>query len=194
MGFACEEDARRVLEVLPKRFGKYGLTIHPDKTRLVPFRSRRRGPTGRTRAGCPTGDVRPPGVHALLGPVAAGELGGEAEDGGEPVQPGGQEDRRSGVGRTGIGRSAEQHQTLSQKLRGHFAYYGITGNGRSVAAVPARGGRASGGSGCRAARGAAAFAGTASAGCWSVIRCRRRGWSTRCTVAQRTPDLTSRMP
>jgi hypothetical protein len=38
MGFACEEDARRVLEVLPKRFGKHGLTIHPDKTRLVPFR------------------------------------------------------------------------------------------------------------------------------------------------------------
>ena len=29
MGFACEEDARRVLEVLPKRFGKYGLT-HPS--------------------------------------------------------------------------------------------------------------------------------------------------------------------
>jgi len=39
MGFSCEEDARRVLDVLPKRFGKYGLTIHPDKTRLVPFRS-----------------------------------------------------------------------------------------------------------------------------------------------------------
>src|SRR5450631_1078977 len=39
MGFACEEDARRVLDVLPKRFGKYGLTIHPDKTRLVSFRS-----------------------------------------------------------------------------------------------------------------------------------------------------------
>jgi len=37
MGFACEEDARRVLEVLPKRFGKFGLTLHPDKTRLVPF-------------------------------------------------------------------------------------------------------------------------------------------------------------
>jgi RNA-directed DNA polymerase len=37
MGFACEEDARRVLEVLPKRFGKYGLALHPDKTRLVPL-------------------------------------------------------------------------------------------------------------------------------------------------------------
>ncbi len=37
MGFACEEDARRVLEVLPQRFGRYGLTLHPKKTRLVPF-------------------------------------------------------------------------------------------------------------------------------------------------------------
>src|SRR5438270_5850545 len=37
MGFACEADARRVLEVLPKRYGKYGLTLHPDKTRLVSF-------------------------------------------------------------------------------------------------------------------------------------------------------------
>src|SRR5436309_1757511 len=37
MGFSREEDARRVMEVLPKRFEKYGLTIHPEKTRLVPF-------------------------------------------------------------------------------------------------------------------------------------------------------------
>lgn len=37
IGFACEEDARRVLEVLPKRFAKYGLQIHPDKTRLLRF-------------------------------------------------------------------------------------------------------------------------------------------------------------
>ena len=37
LGFAREDDARRVLEVLPKRLGKYGLQIHPDKTRLVPF-------------------------------------------------------------------------------------------------------------------------------------------------------------
>src|SRR5258707_11856648 len=44
MGFTCEEDARRVLDVLPKRFGKYGLTIHPTKTRLVPFRPPSRSP------------------------------------------------------------------------------------------------------------------------------------------------------
>lgn len=38
MGFSHEEDARRVMDVRPKRFGKYGLTLHPAKTRLVPFR------------------------------------------------------------------------------------------------------------------------------------------------------------
>jgi group II intron reverse transcriptase/maturase len=35
---ANEHDARRVLAVLPKRFGRYGLTLHPEKTRLVAFR------------------------------------------------------------------------------------------------------------------------------------------------------------
>jgi|SRR5665213_1306920 len=45
MGFACEEDARRVLAVLPKRLGKYGLTIHPDKTRLLPFQRPNRSPS-----------------------------------------------------------------------------------------------------------------------------------------------------
>jgi hypothetical protein len=49
MGFTCEEDARRVLEVLPKRFGKYGLALHPEKTRLVPFQRPPVGPTVRPR-------------------------------------------------------------------------------------------------------------------------------------------------
>ena len=42
LGFAREDDVRRVLAVLPKRFGKFGLTLHPDKTRLVDFRRPRR--------------------------------------------------------------------------------------------------------------------------------------------------------
>src|SRR5712691_12864363 len=55
MGFTCERDARRVLAVLPKRFGKYGLTIHPDKTRLVPFvrPPSRPAPAGVQRAPAP---------------------------------------------------------------------------------------------------------------------------------------------
>src|SRR5262249_13945937 len=36
--FSSERDARRVLAVLPKRFGKYGLALHAAKTRLVAFR------------------------------------------------------------------------------------------------------------------------------------------------------------
>ena len=34
MGFSSEEDARRVMDVLPRRFGKYGLTLHPIRGHL----------------------------------------------------------------------------------------------------------------------------------------------------------------
>jgi RNA-directed DNA polymerase len=37
--FKRKADAERVLAVLPKRLGKFGLQLHPDKTRLVDFRS-----------------------------------------------------------------------------------------------------------------------------------------------------------
>jgi RNA-directed DNA polymerase len=59
IGFTEDEDARRVMEVLPKRFGKYGLTIHPDKTRLVPFRK----PEGDRRSP----DDNSPGTFDFLG-------------------------------------------------------------------------------------------------------------------------------
>jgi RNA-directed DNA polymerase len=36
--FEHERDARRVFDVLPKRMAKYGLTLHPEKTRLIDFR------------------------------------------------------------------------------------------------------------------------------------------------------------
>jgi len=59
MGFAHEEDAHRVLVVLSKRFGRYGLILHPDKTRLLAFRSpvARRG----------LGDKSDPGSFDFLG-------------------------------------------------------------------------------------------------------------------------------
>ncbi|MBI4082908.1 MAG: hypothetical protein HY423_09895 [Candidatus Lambdaproteobacteria bacterium] len=41
LGFANEQDARRVLEVLPKRLARFGLAVYPRKTRLVAF-----GPQG----------------------------------------------------------------------------------------------------------------------------------------------------
>jgi hypothetical protein len=38
--FAHKDDAERVLHVLGKRLGKYGLELHPDKTRMIDFRFR----------------------------------------------------------------------------------------------------------------------------------------------------------
>lgn len=51
MAFSREDDARRIYEVLPKRFGKYGLTLHPEKTRLLNSAGRREaGGGGRRRS------------------------------------------------------------------------------------------------------------------------------------------------
>ena len=35
LGFTNEDDATRVMQVLPKRMAKYGLSLHPEKTRLI---------------------------------------------------------------------------------------------------------------------------------------------------------------
>lgn len=51
-----------MLDVLPKRFGKYGLALHPDKTRLVPFRPLARQPD----PSHPKGNSQP-GTFDLLG-------------------------------------------------------------------------------------------------------------------------------
>src|SRR3954466_1672005 len=37
IGVSREDDARRIMDVLPKRMSKYGLTVHPEKTRLIRF-------------------------------------------------------------------------------------------------------------------------------------------------------------
>jgi RNA-directed DNA polymerase len=37
IGCELEVDARRIMAVLPKRFARYGLTIHPTKTALIAF-------------------------------------------------------------------------------------------------------------------------------------------------------------
>ena len=40
LGFTDEQDAKRVMEVLPKRFGKYKLSLHPDKTKFIDLYSK----------------------------------------------------------------------------------------------------------------------------------------------------------
>jgi hypothetical protein len=128
MGFSREADARRVMEVLPKRFEKYGLTIHPEKTRLVPFERPGADPDGASS------EARtPPGTFDLLGFTHSWA---RSRNGSWVVKrkTSGSRFRRglkalSGWCRLNRHRPIEdQHRTLSQKLVGHFAYYGITGN------------------------------------------------------------------
>src|SRR5512135_389867 len=128
MGFTCEGDARRVMEVLPKRFEKYGLTIHPEKTRLVPFER----PSDRPQPSA-TPARTPAGTFDLLGFT---HYWGRSRRGRWVVKRKTSKSRfRRGLAamaqwcRMNRHRAlADQHQALSQKLRGHFAYYGITGN------------------------------------------------------------------
>ena len=131
MSFACEEDARRVLEVLPKRFGKYGLTLHPEKTRLVPFQRPAR-PLSETSE-----EEARPGTFDLLGFT---HYWGRSRRGAWVVKRQTARSRfrralRSIADWCRLNRHqpvGQQCQTLGQKLRGHFAYYGITGNLRAL--------------------------------------------------------------
>jgi group II intron reverse transcriptase/maturase len=120
--FEHEEDARRVLAALPQRLAKYGLRLHPDKTRLVDFR-------------------RPPGSGGSQRGLSFELLGfthfwGRSRKGRRVVR------RKTASARFSralvrIGQwcpthrhwsLAEQHVALSRQLQGHYAYYGITGN------------------------------------------------------------------
>jgi hypothetical protein len=122
--FAQVEDAMRVLDVLPKRFGKYGLTLHPDKTRLVTFRRPDRAASE---------GVNAPGTFDLLGFT---HYWARSRKGKWVVKQRTAKDRFS---RT-LRRFREwcrshrhapvkaQHLALVRKLNGHYAYYGITSN------------------------------------------------------------------
>lgn len=128
-----EDDARRVLAVLPKRFGKFGLELHPAKTRLVHFGRPRRSAEG--KGDDDTG--RRPGTFDFLGLT---HYWGRTRRGGWAVK------QRTMAKR--LNRSikavadwcrrfrhlpvAVQHWKLSQKVRGHYNYYGITGNSMAL--------------------------------------------------------------
>jgi group II intron reverse transcriptase/maturase len=133
MGFAWEQDARRVLDVLPKRFGKYGLTIHPDKTRLVPFVRPTNHPA---KPGSP--EVPAPGSFDFLGFT---HYWSRSKRGNWVVKrktAGSRFHRAVQMIATWCRRNrhlpiAEQYQALKRKLQGHFAYYGgLIGNTRSL--------------------------------------------------------------
>jgi RNA-directed DNA polymerase len=133
MGFACEADARRVLAVLPQRFGKYGLTIHPDKTRLVPFlRPASRPAKAGSEAPPPAESFDFLGFTHFWSRSKKGFWVVKRKTAGSRFQ---RALKRIAVW-CRLNRHlpiAEQHRVLGQKLRGHYAYYGgLIGNLRSV--------------------------------------------------------------
>lgn len=120
MVFKRLDDAQRVFKVLPKRFGKYGLNIHQEKTRLVDFRH-------------PWDSRKKPETFDFLGFT---HYWGKTRKGGFSVK------RKTSSKKLRL-RLKEinqwckknrhmtlewQHGKILQKLRGHYAYYGITGN------------------------------------------------------------------
>jgi group II intron reverse transcriptase/maturase len=129
MLFEHEEDARRVMDVLPKRFGKYGLALHPDKTRLVPFKRPDRAPRRRDDDDGPDGT----GTFDFLGFTIHW---GKSLAGKWVVRERTARDRfrRALVSlsewckRNRHAPLEQQQRVLNAKLRGHFGYFGRIGN------------------------------------------------------------------
>lgn len=129
--FAREDDAHRVLAVLPKRLGKYGLTLHPEKTRLVPFNRPRGGTKGQGNNG--NGAPSCPGTFTFLGFT---HYWGKSQKGRwVPKRKTSKESFARGLRRiTQWLRDhrhwplAEQHRRIQRTLQGHYGYFGITGN------------------------------------------------------------------
>lgn len=121
MGFELRSDAERVYRVIFKRFEKFGLNLHPEKTRLVPF--------GPPEDGC----VEQSGTFDFLGFTHYWD---RSRKGRWYVR---RQTSRKRLNRA-LNRMNEwfrenRHQTLRYqveklglKLKGHFGYYGITGN------------------------------------------------------------------
>jgi RNA-directed DNA polymerase len=131
--FAYKEDAERVLEVLGKRLGKYRLQLHPDKTRMVDFRFRAPAPHGGGASTMAT-------TFDFLGFAHIWVL---SRNGIAVVR------RQTAKARLARAIKAidqqcramrhwplrEQHQRLCQMLKGHFAYFGVTGNYERLACL-----------------------------------------------------------
>ena len=125
--FERREDLERVMEVLPKRFAKYGLTMNERKTNVIRFL-----PPGRRDGGTP----QPVNFLGFT------HYWGKSRRGNWVVKRKTQKERLARAvkavavwcKRHRHDPVSEQQQALNAKLRGHYAYYGITPNSRSLQA------------------------------------------------------------
>src|SRR4051794_15917189 len=129
MAFEAFPDATRVLAVLGKRLARYGLTLHPEKTRLIDFRFKRPEGTHHPAANGTTFDFlgfthvwgkSRKGVNVVRQVTAKGRYARALA----AVTQWCRDNRHRPI--------AVQHAHLSAMMRGHYAYYGVTGNSRRV--------------------------------------------------------------
>lgn len=127
--FTNEKDARRVLDVLPKRLGKYGLTLHPTKTRLLYFRPPSAGGDQTRDTGKQSFDFlgfthhwarSRRGIWVVMRKTAGSRLSRALKRASEWLRS---------VRHQPL---AQQHEQLVRKLRGHNNYYGMPGNSKAL--------------------------------------------------------------
>jgi RNA-directed DNA polymerase len=128
IGSEREDDAKQVMELLLRRFERYGLKLHPDKTRLLPFgRPDDRGPGGEG-----------PATFDFLGFTHYWRRGRSGR-----WMPS-MKTRRARLRRaiTAVAEFCrrhrhlpvkEQHAALTRRIVGHCNYFGVSGNIRSLA-------------------------------------------------------------
>jgi RNA-directed DNA polymerase len=125
MGCELEADARKLMAVLPQRFARFGLRMHPTKTTLIAFRK------PEAHQGADTGN----GTFDFLGLT---HYWTTSRRGFWVIK---RRTARKRLCRTKqslwqwcrTNRHAplkDQYQRLCQKLRGHFQYFGLRGNMR----------------------------------------------------------------
>jgi group II intron reverse transcriptase/maturase len=127
IGFEQEEDARRVMDVLGKRLGRFGLTLHPDKTRLLPFRR----PPADQKGG------KGPATFDFLGftlywartrkgrwAMSCKTRSASLRRAIQSVYDWCRRHRHLSI--------EDQHAALTRRIQGHFNYFGVSGNSRSL--------------------------------------------------------------
>lgn len=130
IGFQLEDDARRVMAVLGKRMERFGLKLHPEKTRLFPFarpsswQRRGKGPT--------TFDFLGFTVHWRRSPKGFWRPGFVTRKARQrravmSIDDWCRRHRNQPV--------KTQHAALKRKLNGHLNYFSVNGNGERVNAL-----------------------------------------------------------